>query len=401
LKVFINKDKGIVFDINFCQHKSRIQPMKMLYFDYNATTPVHEQVVRAMLPYFTEKFGNPGCAHMHGLEARKSIVLARGELAGIIGAEPDQIYFTSCATESSNLVLSGLLEQGDELIISSVEHPSITQPAVNLQKQGVLLKIARVNRKGLVDPDEISSLVSEKTKLVSVMLANNEVGVIQPIAEIASRLKNRNILFHTDAAQAVGKIPVDVEILGVDFLTIAGHKMYAPKGIGALYARYPGLLKPLFFGGGQENDLKPGTENTPYIVGIGKAAHLASHDLEQEMKRQKDLGNRFFNGLKSIIKDFCLHGENAPRLPGTMSIGFGGYRAGDILSGMVACNLSASAGAACHGNIQKMSSVLEAMSVDPHYGMGTIRFSWGRMTTMDDIEELLKRLEYIFHNFLK
>jgi cysteine desulfurase len=401
LKVFINKDKEIVFDINFCQHKSRMQPMKMLYFDYNATTPVHEQVVRAMLPYFTEKFGNPGCAHMHGLEARKSIALAREELAGIVGAEPDQIYFTSCATESNNLVLSGFLEQGDELIISSVEHPSIIQPAINLQKQGVLLKIARVNSNGLVDPDEISSLISEKTKLVSVMLANNEVGVIQPIAEIASRLKNRNILLHTDAAQAVGKIPVDVETLGVDFLTIAGHKMYAPKGIGGLYARYPGLLKPLFFGGGQENDLKPGTENIPYIVGIGKAAHLATQDLEQEMKRQKDLGNRFFNGLKIIIKDFCLHGENAPRLPGTMSIGCGGYRAGDILSGMVACSLSASAGAACHGNAQKMSSVLEAMSVNPHYGMGTIRFSWGRMTAIDDIEELLYRLEYIFHNFLK
>lgn len=375
--------------------------MNLLYFDYNATTPVHKQVLQAMLPYFTEKFGNPGCGHMHGLEARTSIDLSRADLAGLIKAEPDQLYFTSCATESNNTVLSGLLTPGDELIISSVEHPSIVQPSINLQKKGVILKIAPVDRNGLVDPDHISSLVSEKTKLVSVMLANNEVGVIQPVAEIASRLKARCILFHTDAAQAVGKIPVDVDRLGVDFMTIAGHKMYAPKGIGALYSRCPGLLKPLLFGGGQEKGLKPGTENIPYIVGLGRAAKLAAHDLEMEMKRQTDLGNRFLKGLKIAVSDFCLHGEKAPRLPGTMSIGFGGYRAGDILSGMVACSLSASAGAACHGDSQKMSSVLEAMGVDPYYGMGTIRFSWGRMTTLDDIDDLLKRLEYIFTVFLK
>lgn len=375
--------------------------MNLLYFDYNATTPVHEQVVQAMLPYLTEKFGNPGCGHMHGLEARRSIEAARSDLAGLIKAEPDQLYFTSCATESNNMVLSGLLTPGDELIISSVEHPSIIQPALNLQDKGVVLKIVPVDKNGLVDPDHISSLVSEKTKLVSVMLANNEVGVVQPVEEIASRLKGGKVLFHADAAQAVGKIPVDVDRLGIDFMTMAGHKMYAPKGIGALYARRPGLLRPLLFGGGQEKNLKPGTENIPCIAGFGRAAKLASSDLEMEMKRQADLGSRFLRGLKNIVSDFRLHGEKAPRLPGTMSIGFGGFRAGDILSGMVACGLSASAGAACHGESQKMSSVLEVMGIDPYYGMGTIRFSWGRMTTLDNIDELLKRLEFIFQWFLK
>lgn len=375
--------------------------MNPLYFDYNATTPVHETVVRAMLPCFTEKFGNPGCGHLHGLEAVRVMEQARSALSGLIGADPQQIYFTSCATEANNLVLTGILRPGDELIISAVEHPSIVQPALELEKTGVVIKIASVDHNGLIDPDEVMGLVSQKTKLVSVMLANNEVGVIQPVDEIAPWLNNKNILVHTDAAQAVGKIPVDVNELGVDFLTIAGHKMYAPKGIGALYARHAGLLKPMLYGGGQEKGLRPGTENIPYIVGIGQAAMLARQDLKKEMNRQLELGKRFIKGLSRVNSDFCLHAQKAPGLPGTMSIGFGGYRAGDILSGMVACGLSASAGAACHGNLQKMSKVLEAMDVDPHFGMGTIRFSWGRMTSMDDMDELLKRLEYIFGGFLK
>jgi cysteine desulfurase len=375
--------------------------MDPLYFDYNATTPVHEDVLRAMLPWFRDKFGNPGCGHMHGLEARRAVEDARENLAGFINARADQVFFTSCATEANNLVLSGTLNPGDELIISAVEHPSIFQPALVLEKQGVVIKVAAVDQSGLINPHQVFDLVSKKTKLISLMLANNEVGTIQPVAEITSQLKDRNILVHTDAAQAVGKVPVDVEALGVDFLTIAGHKMYAPKGIGALYARDAQVLKPMLFGGGQEQGLRPGTENIPYIVGLGQACLLAHQDMDQEVIRQTELGGKFLTGLQGLNLDFQLHGENAPRLPGTMSIGFGGYRAGDILSGMVACGLSASAGAACHGGSQKMSAVLEAMDVQPRYGMGTIRFSWGRMTSMEDVDELLKRLEYIFSTFLR
>ncbi len=375
--------------------------MKPLYFDYNATTPVHETVVRAMLPYFTEKFGNPGCGHIHGLEARRCIEQARTSVARLINADPDRIYFTSCATEANNMVLSGLLRPGDELIISAVEHPSISQPAFELEKKGIAVKTIPVDQNGLIDADQVLDLVSGKTKLVSVMLANNEVGTIQPVAELGASLKSRNIFLHSDAAQAAGKIPVDVDKLGVDFLTMAGHKMYAPKGIGALYVLNRELLKPMLYGGGQEKNLKPGTENIPYIAGFGSAADLVVRDIEHEVVRQKALGRRFLDNLPEISPDFVLHVENGPRLPNTASIGFGGYRAGDILSGMVACNLSASAGAACHGNSIKMSGVLEAMGVDPHYGMGTIRFSWGRMTSSDDIQELLERLDYIFHSFLK
>lgn len=375
--------------------------MKPLYFDYNATTPVHEQVVREMLPCFTEKFGNPACGHLHGLEAKRHIDQARSRLAGLVHAEPAQVYFTSCATESNNLILSGLLRPGDELIISAVEHPSIVRPAVELEKKGIKVKTAQVDQHGLIDPDQVLNLISDQTKLVSVMLANNEVGTVQPVAQLASMLKSRGILLHTDAAQAVGKIQVDVNTLGVDFLTIAGHKMYAPKGIGALFVREPQTLKPMLHGGGQEKALRPGTENVPYISGLGRAAELAEMDLDLEGERQKKLGRIFLTNLPEIFKDFILHAKDASRLPGTMSIGFGGCKAGDILSGMIACSLSASAGAACHGSTQKMSSVLEAMGVDPWYGMGTIRFSWGRMTTQGDIEELLNRLEYIFHSFLK
>jgi len=375
--------------------------MKPLYFDYNATTPVHETVVRAMLPYFTEKFGNPGCRHMHGLEARRCTEQARASVARLINADPGRIYFTSCATEANNTVLSGLLKPGDELIISAVEHPSIAQPAFELKNKGIAVKIIPVDQNGLIDVDRVMDLISGKTKLVSVMLANNEVGTIQPVAELGASLKSRNIFLHSDAAQAAGKISVDVDKLGVDFLTMAGHKMYAPKGIGALYVLNRGLLKPMFYGGGQEKNLKPGTENIPYIAGFGRAADLAIRDLESEAGRQKALGQRFLDNLSETGPEFVLHSQNGPRLPNTMSIGFGGYRAGDILSGMVACNLSASAGAACHGNTQKMSPVLEAMGTEPHYGMGTIRFSWGRMTTPEDVDELLNRLEYVFHSFLK
>ncbi len=375
--------------------------MKPLYFDYNATTPVHESVVLAMLPYFTDKFGNPGCAHLHGLEARKAVDMARSRLAGLINAQPEQILFTSCATESNNLVLQGILKPGDELIISAVEHPSVSQPARELELNGIRLITAPVDGNGLVDPHKVMSLVSSRTRLISIMLANNEVGTIQPVAQIASALKTRDILIHTDAAQAVGKIEVDVLKLGVDFLTIAGHKMYAPKGIGALFAARTHILKPMLSGGGQEKGLKPGTENIPYIAGLGRAADLAAPDLEQEAKRQDNLGQKFMSSLPRVCPDTLLHAAGAPRLPGTMSVGFGGYRAGDILSGMVACGLSASAGAACHGGSPKMSGVLEAMGVDPHYGMGTIRFSWGRMTTLNDIDQLLTRLRYIFKHFLK
>ncbi|MFW6004955.1 MAG: cysteine desulfurase family protein [Desulfonatronovibrionaceae bacterium] len=373
--------------------------MKSLYFDYNATTPVHELVVRAMLPYFTEKFGNPGSVHPLGLEARNALDQARSQLAGLINCSPEQIIFTSCATESNNMVLRQVLKPGRELIISAVEHPAVAQPSAELAEAGILVQTVPVDRQGFIQPEKIMDLVSPRTGLISVMLANNETGAVQPVKSLKRLIKPGNILIHTDAAQAVGKIPVDVQELGVDFLTIAGHKMYAPKGIGALFVRDPSAIKPMFSGGGQEKGIRPGTENIPYAVALGRAALLAD-DIDREAPRQQELGKKLLEGLNRINRHYVLHSQSGPRLPNTMSIGFWGYQAGDILSAMIALHISASAGAACHGTVREMSSVLKAMQVNPKYGLGTIRFSWGRMTTLEDIHELLNRLEYIFQKYL-
>jgi cysteine desulfurase len=370
--------------------------MRPLYFDYNATTPTHPQIMEAMLPYFNEHFGNPGCTHSYGLSAQKAMQKARQQVADLINASFEEIIFTSGATESNNLVLQGLLEPGDELIVSAIEHPAILNPARALARKGIDLKIIPVDHNGIVKLDILKETCTEKTKLISIMLANNEVGTIQPLKKITSWAREKNILVHTDAAQATGKIPVDVQDLGVDFLTIAGHKFYAPKGIGALFIRKGINLKPILYGGGQENGLRPGTENIPYLVALGQACALAQNDLNQEIKRQKKLGEIFLSGLKNLDIDFILHGQDAPRLPNTMSIGFKNLRAGDIISGLITYEVAVSAGAACHSSGEnELSYVLKAMNVNEDYGQGTIRFSWGKMTTKEDMYELLERLKVV------
>ncbi|WP_457571614.1 cysteine desulfurase family protein [Desulfovulcanus sp.] len=376
--------------------------MRPLYFDYNATTPVHPEVMEAMLPYFNEHFGNPGCAHSYGLKAQKAMQKAREQVADLINASFEEIIFTSGATESNNLVLQGILEPGDELIISAIEHPAIMEPARVLSQKGITTKIIPVDENGIVRVDILQNSCTDKTKLISIMLANNEVGTIQPLKKIASWAKEKNILLHTDAAQATGKIPVDVQDLGVDFLTIAGHKFYAPKGVGALFIRKGINLKPILYGGGQEKAVRPGTENIPYLVALGHACALAQKDLDQELKRQKELGEIFLSGLNNLDIDFILHGQNAPRLPNTMSIGFKNLRAGDIISGLIAYEVAVSAGAACHASgHNELSYVLKAMNVNKNYGQGTIRFSWGRMTTKEDMVELLNRLKNVLKSLTK
>jgi len=370
--------------------------MRPLYFDYNATTPTHPQVIEVMLPYFNEHFGNPGCTHSYGLSAQKAMQKARQQVADLINASFEEIIFTSGATESNNLVLQGLLEPGDELIVSAIEHPAILNPARALARNGIDLKIIPVDHDGIVKLDILKESCTEKTKLISIILANNEVGTIQPLKKITSWAREKNILVHTDAAQATGKIPVDVQDLGVDFLTIAGHKFYAPKGVGALFIRKGVNLMPILYGGGQENGLRPGTENIPYLVALGQACALAQNDLNQEIKRQKELGEIFLSGLKNLDFDFILHGQDAPRLPNTMSVGFKNLRAGDIISGLITYEVAVSAGAACHSSGEnELSYVLKAMNVNEDYGQGTIRFSWGRMTAKDDVHELLSRLRIV------
>ncbi len=366
--------------------------MKPLYFDYNATTPVLAPVREAMLPFLGDNFGNPGSGHAWGLLARRAVDRAREQVARLLGAEPGEIIFTSCATESDNLALAGILGPGDGLVTSAVEHPAIMEYLPLLRDRGVEVALAPVDEQGLISPEAVQRLCTPRTRLISVMLANNETGTIQPVAEIAAWARERGILVHTDAAQAVGKIPVDVGELGVDLLTVAGHKLYAPKGVGALYRRRGVELAPLLKGGGQEGGLRPGTENVPHLVGLGAACALAGRDLEEEMARQRELGRRFLDGLEALGRDIRLHAREAPRLPNTMSVGFAGFQAGDILSGLVAREVGASAGAACHGDTTTVSHVLAAMGVPRSYAHGTIRFSWGRLTSPRDVDQLLRRL---------
>ena len=371
--------------------------MNPLYFDCNATTPTAPSVFEAMRPFLTTVFGNPGSAHAFGLEAKRGVDAARGRVAGLIGAAPEEIVFTSCATEADNMVLEGMFaDRFGHLIISAIEHPAVLAPAARLARRGVDVDIVPVDGRGLVDPADIEKRITPKTRLISVMTANNETGVIQPVAEIAALARERGIAVHTDAAQAVGKIPVDVSALGVDLLTIAGHKFYAPKGVGALFVRSGTRLSPLLVGGGQEGALRPGTENTAYIAGLGEACVLAGSDLAQEGERQRALGTLLRSGLEELRRDAVVLGDGAPVLPNTLYMGFGGLKAPDLLTECVMSDIALSAGAACCADRTDVSHVLAAMETPRRFAEGALRFSWGRFTTQEDVEELLARFRDVF-----
>lgn len=370
--------------------------MKPLYFDYNATTPILPQVKQAMLPYFSEHFGNPGSDHVWGLAPREALSLARKQVATLIRAASEEIFFTSGATEANNLALFGILSSlPGHLIVSALEHPAVMNPAKMLEQRGFSLSITRSNQSGVINPETIFSLVQPETKLISLMLANNEVGTLQPVKAVTEWARPRGIFVHTDAAQALGKIPVDVQDLGVDLLTIAGHKMYAPKGIGVLYVRKGTPLVPLLFGGGQERGLRSGTENVSLIVALGQACCVAAEDLPVEEARQRDLIQLLEQGLSDLGVTSIIHGYGANRLPNTLSVGFPDFSAGAILSGLAGLNVAASAGAACHGSTHTISPVLQAMDVPESLALGTIRLSLGRLTSRNDVQDLLMRMSQV------
>lgn len=368
--------------------------MRPIYFDYNATTPVLPQVCAAVEPFLRTQFGNPSSGHAWGLPAKHALAEARQQVAALINTSPDTLVFTSCATESINTVLQGLLRgrPGTHLVTTAIEHPATLECAEFLQSLGTQVTRVGVDRQGRVSAAEVRAACREDTTLISVMLANNETGVIQPVEEIAADARELGIPVHCDAAQAVGKIPVDVGRLGVDFLTLAGHKLYAPKGIGALYVASGRTFDPLLRGGGQERGLRAGTENVALISGLGAACALAGEDLEQEGARQRVLGERFLSGLERTGADCQVHGAGVPRLPQTLFVGFRGLRAGDLLSGLVGFDVAVSGGAACHGAETTLSHVLEAMGVPEEYAGGTLRFSWGRGTTELDVDGVVERL---------
>lgn len=359
-----------------------------IYLDYNATTPVAPEVAAAIRPWLQTEFGNPSSNHGYGQRARAAVGKARAEVTALIGAQAAEIVFTGNATEANNLVLLGVARAVPDkrhMIVSAVEHPSVMQPALHLRELGWDISVVPVDETGRVDATAVAQRMRPDTALVSVMLANNEVGTLQPIAEIAALARANDSLMHTDAAQAAGKLPVNVDALGVDLLTLAFHKLYGPKGIGALYVRQGTPLKPILFGAGQEHGLRPGTENVALIVGAGETARLAYARLPQITQHLHTMRERLWQRLSESVPGLLLNGHPEYRLPNTLHVSFPGISGRDLLSA-AETTVAASVGSACHSDQDAVSGILAAMGLDAQRAKGAVRLSVGVMTTINDIE---------------
>jgi cysteine desulfurase len=369
-----------------------------IYLDYNATTPIEPRVAEAMSPYLYEHFGNPSSAHPYGTRAKQAVETARAQVAAVLGCSPTEIVFTSGGSEANNMAIKGVAsayrEQGRHIITSAIEHPAVLEPCRYLESHSYRLTVLPVDEYGRVDPAEVQRAITPETILVSIMHANNEVGTIQRIAEIAAIVHSHDALMHTDAAQSLGKLAVKVEELGVDLLSVAGHKFYAPKGIGALYIRSGVKLVKFIHGADHEADRRAGTENVLEVVGLGKASEVAEQDLEQVVAHLRAMRDRLWEGLVRELDTpemLRLNGHPEDRLPNTLSVSFRSIEANTLLS-EISDRVAASAGAACHAENIELSPVLEAMGVPLEYAMGTVRFSVGKMTTPEEVDEAVQVL---------
>jgi cysteine desulfurase len=364
-------------------------PQSFIYLDHNATTPLDPFAVDAMMAVMKGGFGNPSSSYPLGQEAKALMEDSRKEVALLLGCKSEEVVLTSGGSESNNMVLKGIIDfsrpQENHIITSAVEHPAILNPCLYLLELGVQITILPVDGSGLVDPDDVRKAIRPETTLVSLMLANNETGTLLPIKEISTITREARVPFHTDAAQAVGKIPVSVDDLGVDFLSVAGHKLYGPKGIGALYVREGKPLTPLIHGGGQEGGRRSGTENTILGVGLGTACRVARLGLSDDYQKMEKMRDRLQALLFDRIEGLVLNGHPLQRLPNTLNISVPKREGAKILEGLP--ELAASTGAACHDRSVKLSHVLAAMSVPPEIGMGALRFTVGRSNSPEQIEE--------------
>jgi cysteine desulfurase len=361
-----------------------------LYLDHNATTPIAPEVREALQPYLDDRFGNPSSSHEHGRIARQAVDEARAQVAALLGCEPDDIVFTASGSEADNLAIKGvamdLLGEGDHIITSAIEHPAVLGACRYLARRfGYRLTVVPVDQFGAVDPEDVRRAIEPRTVLISIMHANNEVGTLQPIAEISRIAREYGITLHTDAAQSVGKVPIDVDELGVDLLTVTGHKVYAPKGIGALYVRPSTRIDSLIHGAGHEHGLRAGTENVPYIVGLGAACALAGRRLgageSDEVRRLRD---RLHAALRSAVPGLALNGHPEDRLPNTLNVSFPGCDGEALLAG--APSVAAATGSACHSGRTEPSQVLTAMGLDAQRALGAVRLSLGYDTTESDVD---------------
>jgi len=370
--------------------------MNHIYLDYNASTPIAPAVLEEMMPYLTTKYGNPSSSHSFGVECRAGIEQARERVANLLGCEASELIFTSGATESNNMAIKGVAAagKGRHFITSQIEHPAVLEPCRHLERFGYSITYLPVDRYGMVSPADLEKAITPDTALVTIMHSNNEVGTIQPIAELARIASSRGVLFHTDAAQSVGKVRCRVDELDVDFLTIAGHKFYAPKGIGALYIKNDRKLPPMMHGAGHERGLRPGTENAAFIVGLGAASMIAMTLLETEGQRQRALGQRLLEGLKHVGFKVHLNGHPEKKLPNTWNISFEGLSSLEVMEAL-GRDIAVSPGAACHGDLVEPSHVLAAMGTDINIARGAIRFSFGRETTEAEIDQVVEKLKNV------
>ena len=365
---------------------------KQIYLDYNATTPIDPEVAEEMLPFIHNSFGNPSSSYAIGRFNKDAIRQARRQVADLINANHNEIIFTSCATESNNLAILGVLksQKGKHIITSAIEHPAVIEVCKHLETQGYEITYIPVDKTGRVNPHDVENAIQTDTALISIMHANNEVGTVQPISEIAAIAKKHHITFHTDAAQSVGKIETDVSTLGVDLLTIAGHKLYAPKGIGALYIKKGVEVQNIMFGASQEKGISPGTENVIHMIALGKACEIARRDFDKNHQAMLQSRNRLLDGLKSKLGDgFTINGNLLNALPNTLSIAFNNVEA-HTLASVIGKEIYLSTGSACHADSIEISSVLKAMNVELKVAAATVRISTGKNTTNDEIDRAVE-----------
>ncbi len=379
--------------------------MEIRYFDNAATTKVKDEVLREMFPYFCIEYGNPSSIYSIGRSSKKAIENAREKVAKLIGANSKEIYFTSCGSESDNTALKGFVylnkEKGNHIITSKIEHPAILNTCKTLEKQGFNVTYLDVDENGVIDIEQLNNSITSKTILVSIMFANNEIGTIEPIQKISKITKNHNIVLHTDAVQAVGNVPINVSKMGIDMLSLSGHKLYGPKGIGALYVKKDINFERYIDGGHQERNKRSGTENVAGIVGLGKACEIARINLEEHQNYLKNLRDYFLAEVKSKIPNIKINGDLENRLPGNINISFKEIDAGTLLLKLDEKGICVSSGSACSSGSQEPSHVLVAIGLDKQLLQGTLRFTFGEDNKIEDVNYLVDILEKLVKELRK
>ncbi len=370
--------------------------MASIYLDHNATTPVRAEVFDAMEPFFRDRFGNASSIHRYGQDARSAVEEARVRVAGLVNGRPGEIYFTSGGTESDNLALKGIAyarrAYGSHIITTNIEHSAVLNSCGFLEREGFEVTYLPVDDYGRVDPGQVADALTDQTTLISIMHANNEIGTVQPVDEIGRIARDNGVCFHTDAVQSAGKLPVDVEAMHADLLSLSGHKIYGPKGVGAIYIRKGVEIEPTAHGGHHENDVRSGTENTVGIVGLGKAAELAAEEQERECRNLSWMRDNLEARIRDEIEDVRVNGHPEWRLPGTLNASFPGAEGESLIMSLDLAGIAVSTGSACTSGAIEPSHVLLALGRDPRTALGSVRFSFGRDNTMRDVDYVMSRL---------